>query len=57
LIDAEDQIDAIDRRIASYQSRRMEVLKMIASYSESLARRLKAIPSEIIEAEFSEAAE
>ena len=57
LSNAADQIDAIDGRIASYELRRMAALRAIEHYSETLARRLKAASSEIIEGEFSEAAE
>jgi glycerol-3-phosphate dehydrogenase len=52
-----DQIDAIDRRIASYELRRMAALKTIEQYSEILARRLETISSDVIEGEFTEAAE
>jgi hypothetical protein len=52
-----DRIEAIDRRIASYELRRMTALRAIAHYSETLARRLEAASSDVIEGEFTEAAE
>jgi hypothetical protein len=51
-----DPIDASDRRIASYELRRMAVLRMMAHYDETLARRFKA-SADVIERQFSEAAE
>jgi hypothetical protein len=51
------QIDAVDRRIASYEERRMVALREIERRNEKLARNLEKASSEIIEAEFSEAAE
>ena len=51
-----DDIDAIDRRIASYELRRMAALRAIEHYSERLARRLDAA-SDVIEGQFTEAAE
>ena len=51
------QIDAIDKRIATYELRRMAALRAIEQYDEKLARRLKAASSEAIEAEFTEVAE
>ena len=50
------QIDAIDKRIASYEVRRMMALREIERRDEKLARRLKETTSEIIDAEFSETA-
>jgi hypothetical protein len=49
--------DAIDERIASYELRRMAALRAIELYNQKLARRLEAASSEIIEGEFTEAAE
>jgi hypothetical protein len=57
LLDAADAIDAIDRRIASYELRWMTAVRASENYTESLARRLKAASCEIIQGEFSEAAE
>jgi hypothetical protein len=51
------QIDAVDRRIASYEMRRMLTLKEIERRNERLSRKLEKASSEIIDAEFSEAAE
>lgn len=50
-------IDAIDRRIASYELRRMAVLKTIEYYDDRLSRRFEAASSKVIEGEFTEAAE
>jgi hypothetical protein len=50
-------IDAIDRRIASYELRRMAVLKTIENCSDKLARQVEAASSEVIDGEFTEAAE
>ena len=57
LEDDESRIDAFDRRIASYELRRMAALRAIEQYNEKLARRLEAASSEIIDGEFTEAAE
>jgi hypothetical protein len=51
------EIDIIDTRIASYLFRRHAVLREIERYSESLARKLDKAAPDIIEGEFSEAAE
>ena len=51
------QIDAVDRRIASYEMRRMLILREVERRNERLARRLEKASTEIIDAEFSEAAE
>jgi hypothetical protein len=45
-------IDGIDKRIASYELRRMAALRAIELYSEKLARRLETASSEIIEGQF-----
>jgi hypothetical protein len=50
-------IDIIDTRIASYLYRRSNVLRDIARYSEHLARKLEKVTSEVIDGEFTEAAE
>ena len=57
LCEAADSIDAINRRLASYELRRMAALRTIERYSEALARRLEKTSSKIIEGEFAEAAE
>ena len=54
---AADRIDAIDRRIASYELRRMTALRSMGHYNETLARRLEAVSSDVIEGNFTEAAE
>jgi len=48
--------EAIDRRIASYELRRMAAMRALEHYSEALARRAKAA-SDVIEGELTEAAE
>jgi hypothetical protein len=50
-------IDAIDRRIASYELRRNLVLRQISLRSEKKARKLEKTALNIIDGEFSEAAE
>lgn len=50
-------IDGIDRRIASYESRRNAVLREIGLRSEKRAQKLEKAALEIIDGEFSEAAE
>jgi hypothetical protein len=52
-----DLIDAIDRRIATYELRRMGALKAMENHNESLARRVKIASTRVIDVEFSEAAE
>ena len=56
-IQAAASIDAIDRRIASYELRRMATLREAAAYSARLAGQLKASSEAVIEGEFTEAAE
>jgi len=56
LMRAAPQIEAIDRRIASYESRRAGIFKTLDQYNEASARRLAAT-TEVIEGEFTEAAE
>jgi hypothetical protein len=48
------QIDAVDRRIASYEVRRLVALPEIERRNQKLSRRLEETSSEIIDAEFSE---
>jgi hypothetical protein len=55
--EAGDRINMIDQRIASYEIRRMAALRAIERYSETLARRLDAASSKVIEGHFSRAAE
>ena len=51
------QIDAIDRRIATYELRRLAAYRELERISDRLAQRVKEAATEIIEGEFSEAAE
>ena len=51
------QIDIIDRRIASYERRRNTALKEAGYWNERLLRRLEQAAPEVIEGEFTEAAE
>jgi len=53
---AAHHIDAIDRRIATYELRRAAAMKAIEQYSETSARRLAASPG-VIDGEYTEAAE
>jgi hypothetical protein len=50
-------IDIIDTRIASYEFRRSAVLRDLASYSEAKARRADKATRDVIDGEFTEAAE
>ena len=50
-------IDAIDKRIASYEARRVGIVREIERRNAKLARELAAGSSGVIDAEFSEAAE
>jgi hypothetical protein len=56
-IQGDHDIDIIDVRIASYEYRRIATLKVIASYSEALARRLDKASRDVVDGEFTEAAE
>jgi hypothetical protein len=49
-------IDAIDRRIASYELRRMAALRALELHDEKLARRLQVKKDEIIDVEFTDTA-
>ena len=51
------EIDAVDRHIASYEMRKMLILREIERRNERLSRQLGKASSEILDAEFSEAAE
>lgn len=53
----DERIDEIDRGIACYEMRRMATLKLIENYDEYLARRVKIASAQVIDGEFSEAAE
>jgi hypothetical protein len=46
-------INAIDRRIASYEARRMAVMRAVEAYNEKFARKLEA-EKDIVEAEFTD---
>jgi hypothetical protein len=50
-------IEAIDKRIASYEARRAAIVREIEHRNERFARDLNAASSSIIDGEFSEAAE
>jgi hypothetical protein len=49
-----DSIDAIDRRIASYETRRMTVMRAVEAYNEKFARKLETASGDIAEAEFTD---
>jgi hypothetical protein len=51
------QIDAVDRRLASYEMRRMIALREIERRDVNLARQLGKASTDIIDGEFSEATE
>jgi hypothetical protein len=53
---AAPQIDAIDRRLGTYEQRRRSIMRDIEQYSEASARRLAA-SADVIEGQFTEAAE
>jgi hypothetical protein len=50
-------IDLIDTRIASYEYRRNAALREINAYSEAMARRVDKVSRDVIDGEFTEAAE
>ena len=52
-----NEIDLIDRRIAAGERKRDGILREIYRRRESLARKLEKACSDIIDAEFTEAAE
>ena len=56
-VKASSQIDAVDKRIAFYEVRRTALLREIDRRGEKLARALDKASSDIIDGEFSEAAE
>jgi hypothetical protein len=47
-------INAIDRRIASYETRRMAVMREVEHYNEKYARKLDTASGDIAEAEFTD---
>jgi hypothetical protein len=57
LTEGASEIDAIDTRISTYEHRRYSVLREIDRHNESTARRLDKAAFEIIDGEFTEAAE
>jgi hypothetical protein len=57
LTSSASDIDAIDKRISLYEYRRNAILREIDRHSESMARRLDKASSDIIDGEFTEAAE
>jgi hypothetical protein len=52
-----NDIDAVDRRLAAYEQRRNSALREAGYRNKYLFEQLKKVDSEIIDAEFSEAAE
>lgn len=50
-------IDDVDKRIASYQARYLRMIRELGRYNEKMARRLETAAKDIIEGEFTEAAE
>jgi hypothetical protein len=50
-------IEAIDKRIASYEARRVGIVREIERRNERFARDLDTASSSILDGEFSEAAE
>jgi hypothetical protein len=52
-----NQIDAVERRMASCEIRRSAALREIERRNSNLAQRLDKASSDVIDAEFSEAAE
>jgi hypothetical protein len=56
-INAAPQIDAVDKRLAGYETRRIAVLREVERRNEKFARDLDKASSDIIDGEFSAAAE
>jgi hypothetical protein len=56
-VNGASQIDAIERRVASYEMRRMVILREIERRNEGFARELGKAASNVIDGEFNEAAE
>lgn len=52
-----EQIDESDKRAAAYEARSIVILKEANLYSEKLARQIDHASSDVVDAEFSEAAE
>lgn len=50
-------IDDVDKRMASYQARYLRMIRELGRYNEKMARRLETAAKDIIEGEFTEAAE
>jgi hypothetical protein len=48
-------IDAIDRRIASYELRRMALVREVEAYNGKFARKLDAASKDVVDAEFTDA--
>jgi hypothetical protein len=57
LTNSASDIDTIDKRISTYEYRRNAILREIDRHSESMARKLDKASSEIIDGEFTQAAE
>jgi hypothetical protein len=53
IIGASD-IDAIERRIGSYETRRMTAMRAVENYNEKFARKLDTASENIAEAEFTD---
>jgi hypothetical protein len=53
----QDQIDAVEKRIAALEARKMTTLRELERRNEMFARNLEKSSSDIIDAEFSDAAE
>ena len=51
------QVDVVERRIASYEMRKMVILREVERRNDRLSRQLQNASAEVIDAEFSEAAE
>ena len=56
-INAAPQIDAVDKRLAGYETRRIAVLREVERRNEKFTRDLDKASSDIIDGEFSAAAE
>jgi hypothetical protein len=52
-----DQIDASDKRTASYEMRSIVILREASLYSEKLARQIEQASSDVVEGKFVDAAE
>jgi hypothetical protein len=47
-----DNIDAIDRRLTSYETRRMLAMRTVENYNEKFAKNLDAVSRDVVDAEF-----